>query len=86
MPPVEDHPVHPSTKKGKDFRYGCWNRKPFMASYYAPNRKMGSSGYEPIFFYERVRVAHRMTVKCQYDMAETDPFCNSCQRIGERNK
>lgn len=23
--PVIDHDVHPSTMKGPDFRYGCWN-------------------------------------------------------------
>lgn len=23
--PVIDHPVHPSTVKGADHRYGCWN-------------------------------------------------------------
>lgn len=57
-----------------------------MANYYAPNRKMGSSGYEPIFFFERVRVKHRMTVACQYDMASADPWCDSCQLIDERLK
>ena len=24
--PVIDHPVHPSTMRGPDHRYGCWNK------------------------------------------------------------
>lgn len=37
--PVDDHPIHPSTQKGKDFRYGCNNHKDRKgAHYYAPNR------------------------------------------------
>ena len=38
--PVEDHPIHPSTQIGKDWRYGCWNHPPRKGNaYYAPTRR-----------------------------------------------
>lgn len=44
--PVEDHPVHPSTKIGKDWRYGCWNHPPRKgAKYLAPTREYHPGGH-----------------------------------------
>ena len=38
--PVPDHEIHPSTQKGPDFRYGCWNRPDSFSKYYwAPERR-----------------------------------------------
>lgn len=76
--PVEDHPIHPSTQKGADFRYGCHDRKPFAQSYYAPNRQAGTNGHQPTFWIERVRVEFRMRRDCRYDLAKTDPACAGC--------
>ena len=80
--PVENHAVHSKVKEKKGTKYGCHNRKPYMESYYAPNRKMGSSGYEPIFFFERVRIPHTMSRECRYDMSLQDVKCDGCQHRG----
>lgn len=78
--PVDDHPVHPSTKKGPDFRYGCWNRGEYAESYYAPQRTAGTDGYKPTFWLERVRIPFRMSRPCQYDLSATDWMCEGCKR------
>jgi len=39
--PVIDHAVHKKTKFDDTTRYGCHNRKDFVESYYAPNRRAG---------------------------------------------
>lgn len=83
MPPAEDHPIHPSTQKGKDFRYGCWNRNPFHDAFYAPNRFAGSDGYKPVFRYEAVRIPFVMSRDCKYDMARTDNSCEGCKWIND---
>ena len=80
--PVEDHAVHSKVKEKAGTKYGCFNRKPYMEAYYAPNRKMGSSGYEPIFFFERIRVPHTMSRECRYDMSLKDVKCEGCKHIG----
>ena len=80
--PVENHAVHSKVREKEGTKYGCYNRKPYMESYYAPNRKMGSSGYEPIFFFERVRIPHTMSRECRYDMSLQDVKCDGCQHRG----
>lgn len=79
---VIDHAVHPSTKIDSSHRYGCWNRKPFMDAYYAPNRAAGTNGYSPVWFYERVRIPHVMSRECRYDMSLTDNACDGCNHRG----
>ena len=78
--PVDDHPVHPSTKVGPDWRYGCWNREEYTEAYSAPNRRSGANGYEPTFWMERVRIPFRMSRPCQYDLSATDWMCEGCKR------
>ena len=81
--PVDDHPVHPSTKKGPDFRYGCWNRAEYKDAYRAPQRRHGSNGYIAIFEYEAVLVPNRMSRECmtaKTGWAATDPCCEGCER------
>ena len=80
--PVEDHDVHSKVKEKAGTKYGCFNRKLYMEAYYAPNRKMGSSGYEPIFFFERIRVPHTMSRECRYDMSLKDVKCEGCEHRG----
>jgi hypothetical protein len=76
--PVDDHPIHPSTQKGADFRYGCWNHKPFTDGYYAKDRIYRGNGT----FYEVLTyIKHAMTKDCRFDMALTDPSCADCQHI-----
>ena len=78
--PVEDHPVHPSTKKGTDFRYGCWNRDEFSEAYYAMQRTSGTDGFKPTWWLERVRIPFRMSRQCQYDLSANDKNCEGCKR------
>lgn len=84
--PVENHAVHESVRIEASEPYGCNNRKTFSDIYYAPNRKMGSSGYEPIFFYERIRIPHRMSRECRYDMSLMDARCGGCNHRGSGEK
>lgn len=83
--PVEEHAVHEKVRIKADKPYGCFDRE-FTETYYAPNRKMGSSGYEPIFFFERIRIPHRMSRECRYDMSLKDPRCNGCKQRGSGEK
>ena len=81
--PVDDHPVHPSTKVGPDWRYGCWNREEYLEAYSAPNRRAGANGYEPTFWMERVRIPFRMSRECmtaKTGWAAADPNCEGCKR------
>lgn len=78
--PVEDHPVHPSTRKGADFRYGCWNRGEYASGYYAPNRVYGFDG---AFSVELKWVRYTMSTPCitaQTGWAGSDPNCEGCKR------
>lgn len=76
--PVDDHPIHPSTQKGKDFRYGCWNRKPFAKNYRVPVRETWNS---LMFHYGTAVVPYVMSTQCKYDMALGDPYCDGCKHI-----
>ena len=75
MPPVEDHPIHPSTQKGADFRYGCHNRRPFSSGYYAPHRVYGFDG---LFTVELKWIPFAMSRDCKFDMPN-DPGCEGCR-------
>ena len=87
--PVDDHPVHPSTQKGADFRYGCWNRKPFADAYLAPQRfvkpSMSDWSYRNFtcsnedFEIGTVYVMHAMSTDCRYDLSHKDQSCEGCQ-------
>ena len=82
--PVEDHEIHPSTQKGEDFRYGCFNRDAYADAYYAPQRFAGSDGYKPVFRYEAVRIPFRMSRDCvtaRTGQAKSDPCCQGCKWI-----
>lgn len=68
--PVEDHPVHESTKKPADYKYGCWNRGKFEDGYWAhPWAATGA-----------VWVPFRMSKECKFDMSATDRACFGCER------
>lgn len=71
--PVLDHPVHEKVKIGKDFRYGCFNKKPRDS--YLFREFVG--GHIEVKFIE-----HRMSKECRYDMSLTDPACEGCKERG----
>lgn len=79
--PVDDHPVHEKTKISSDFRYGCWNRKPFAEGYRAPNRYQTSDGYQAVFNIEAKFIPFVMSRDCKYDLAKTDRACAGCKHI-----
>lgn len=79
---VLDHKVHEKVKIDQGKPYGCHNGDRRMQGYYAPNRMAGSDGYKPMFRYEAVRIEHRMSKECRYDMSLTDPRCDGCNHRG----
>lgn len=83
---VIDHAVHKKVKIAADKPYGCHNREWDSKGYYAPNRMAGSDGYKPMFRYEAVRIPHRMSQECRYDMSLTDPRCGGCKHRGSGEK
>ena len=82
MPPVDDHPVHPSTIQKADAKYGCHNRAPYKSHYYAPDRI-----YRPddTFYIVLKKVDYEMSIDCQYTktghqlaFVDGDPMCEGC--------
>ena len=76
--PVIDHDVHPSTMKGPDFRYGCWNREPFADGYCAPNLEHVGDA----FVLYALWIPHAMSRDCRYDLSVSDPNCTDCKHRG----
>lgn len=82
--PVIDHAVHERTKEAAGALYGCHNRTPFSAGYYAPN------GYDTpmegfVSLYARIKrdfIEHRMSTECRYDMSLADAKCEGCAHRG----
>lgn len=70
MPPVEDHPVHPSTVTGPGHRYGCHDRKPFRSTVW------GAEAYFSSMW------PFTMSTDCMYDKSMTDPACAGCKWAG----
>ena len=73
--PVEDHEVHESTKRDSTSRYGCHNKPKKGGGYWAIDRTYRSDG---TFFLHNVFIPHAMSIKCRFDMSETDPQCQGC--------
>ena len=83
--PVEDHAVHDIVRIDAAKPYGCKDRE-FSEAYHAPNRAAGTNGYQPVWFLERVRIAHTMSRECRYDMSLTDARCTDCKHRGRGEK
>lgn len=77
--PVADHPVHPKTKIGEGFRYGCHNRQPFATGYMAPDRV-----YKPDGTYHIIlrRIPYQNSALCKYDLWHSDWGCLECKWAG----
>ena len=77
--PVDDHPVHPKTKRAADAVYGCHNRKPFSTGYMAPDRV-----YKPDGTYHIIlrRIPFAMSQLCKYDLWHSDWGCLECKWAG----
>ena len=73
--PVNDHPVHESTIKKVDVKYGCFNRV-MAKGYYAPQRDYRPDG---AFYIRLVFIPHVMSTDCRYDFRRTDADCKGCK-------
>lgn len=77
--PVDNHPVHPKTKIGEDFRYGCHDRAPYETGYFAPDRVYKPDGTFHIILR---RIPHAMSKLCKYDLWYSDYGCLECRWAG----
>jgi len=78
VPPVEDHPVHPSTIQKTNARYGCFNHAPYKSHYYAPDRVYRPNG---TFYIVLRKIDYVMSEYCMTaEMGEADshPLCEGC--------
>lgn len=80
--PVEDHAVHEKTRIEAQKPYGCHNLGRDMTGYHAINRFAGTTGHQPVWWLERVRIPHVMSRECRYDMSNGDPRCDGCRHRG----
>lgn len=83
---VIDHAVHKKVRIEANKPYGCHNRIGFSEAYHAPNRAAGTNGYQPVWYYERVRIPHVMSRECRYDMSLKDLRCDGCEHRGSGEK
>jgi hypothetical protein len=66
--PVADHEIHPRTRHGADFRYGCFNR---------PDKfKMIVRGAE---CYGGQEWPFVNTHECRFDLSANDAGCGGCR-------
>lgn len=73
--PVEDHPIHPSTRHGEGFRYGCNNDNAKPAGYYVLTRYYFNDGrYELRNEY----IGNTASTACRNMSYDTDPACRDC--------
>ena len=79
--PVIDHEVHEKVSIDAYKPYGCKDRE-MSPGYHAINRFAGTTGHQPIWWLERVRIPHVMSRECRYDMSLTDPRCTDCKHRG----
>ena len=57
--------------------WGCHDRPPFAAGYWAPNRKYIAGNYVAT----KVFIQHTATTTCQNDIRATDAGCLGCKHI-----
>lgn len=68
--PVLDHDVHPSTKVGNEYRWGCWNLpRPVLGQ--KVKSQFSGEEWEYVF-----------STECRNDISLTDPFCRGCKWAG----
>lgn len=70
MPPVEDHPVHPSVQRDRP-EAGCFNREAFDPFYYVQD------GWTVDGRRHMIKVRHRLSTLCRQTLAL--PECEGCQ-------
>lgn len=83
--PVIEHSVHDKVRINSDTPYGCKDRD-ISEAYHAPDRRAGTTGYQPTFWFERVRIPHVMSRSCRYDLSLQDARCGGCKHRGSGEK
>lgn len=77
--PVDDHPVHPKTKRNADALNGCHNRAPYSTGYWVMVREYFSDGR---FVMKEEWVPFRNSAVCKYDLWHSDWGCLECKWAG----
>lgn len=87
--PVDDHPVHESTKIDVDtFRYGCYNRAEYSEGYFVLVRVPDEHAVQianasnQAYILRSAWVPFRMSRDCataRVGQAATDPACSGCK-------
>lgn len=66
--PVIDHPIHPSTQHGADYRYGCHNKpRPVAGALVTGSPAYGSQQWP-----------FANSTECKHDLSVSDPNCTGC--------
>lgn len=76
--PVADHPVHASTIRDAEHRYGCHNRAPYRET------SVVQDGWNDDGTRRMINIRFRMSRDCRYDRSLDDSACNGCKHAGER--
>lgn len=71
--PVIDHPVHRSTIRDADHRYGCHNRAPYRETLVVQD------GWSIDGTRRTVEIPFRMSRECRYDRSLDDSACSGCK-------
>ncbi len=83
--PVDDHPVHESTKIDvATYRHGCHNHEP-ASGYYVLVREIDETknvipkaSNRPYKLVQEF-IPHRTSRDCKYDWRDSDPACTDCK-------
>lgn len=67
--PVDDHAVHPMTKIGADYRYGCHNK---------PRPVVGD---RVVSYFSGEFWKYAFSTECKYDYSTEDAKCSGCRHI-----
>lgn len=83
--PVLDHETHPSTQRGEDHRYGCWNKPRSTAKVSVKDGWQKLFGV-PLWGQKRKLIDDFGSRECRYDMSEKDHRCHGCKQRGDGEK
>ncbi len=73
--PVMDHPIHPSTQHGAEFRYGCNNRNQKPRGYFVLTRHYFPSGEYEL---RNEWIENTMSKGCRNVDYKSHPGCKDC--------
>mgnify|MGYP000426815691 CR=1 FL=1 len=84
--PVEDHEIHPMTRVGSDFRYGCHDKPRRRLKYQVKNGfkliHAGAGNYESVQMWKTIEDVGSIdchTDKHDFALGKPDPACEGCK-------